>query len=102
MPPSSKSIASLAAVPRRAGTIVATIGAQVEEDIVLGRLHPRQRLVEQDLAERFSTHRAVIRQVLADLDRKGLVERVPNRGATVKDLLPIDVCLLYTSDAADE
>jgi DNA-binding GntR family transcriptional regulator len=95
LPPSSKSIASLAAIPRRAGTIVATIGAQVEEDIVLGRLHPRQRLVEQDLAERFSTHRAVIRQVLADLDRKGLVERIPNRGATVKDLLPVDVKQIY-------
>ena len=33
--------------------------------------------------------------MLADLDRKGLVERIPNRGATVKDLLPVDVKQIY-------
>ncbi|MCL1477119.1 MAG: hypothetical protein MH219_05955 [Marinobacter sp.] len=29
------------------------IVAAVEEDIVLGRLHPKERLVEEDLTERF-------------------------------------------------
>jgi DNA-binding GntR family transcriptional regulator len=90
-----KKIARPTAPSRGAAATVATIEAQVEEDIVLGRFHPRQRLVEQDLAERFHTHRAVVRQVLASLDRKGLVERVPNRGATVKDLLPVDVEQIY-------
>jgi DNA-binding GntR family transcriptional regulator len=95
LPARPKSLVSPAAPSRGAGAIVAAIEAQVEEDIVLGRFHPRQRLVEQDLAERFYTHRAIVRQVLANLDRKGLVERVPNRGATVKDLLPVDVEQIY-------
>ena len=95
MPTRSKKTASPKAPLRGAGAIIATTQAQIEEDIVLGRFHPRQRLVEQDLAQRFYTHRAVIRQVLANLDRKGLVERVPNRGATVKDLLPVDVEQIY-------
>lgn len=72
-----------------------TIAAQLEEDIVLGRLQPRERLVEQDLADRFDTHRAAVRQALFDLDKKGLIERVPNRGALVRDLSPDDVRQIY-------
>lgn len=71
------------------------ISARLEEDIVLGRLQPRERLVEQDLADRFATHRAAVRQALFDLDKKGLVERVPNRGALVRDLSPDDVRQIY-------
>jgi len=71
------------------------ISARLEEDIVLGRLQPRERLVEQDLADRFATHRAAVRQALFDLDKKGLIERVPNRGAVVRDLTPDDVRQIY-------
>ena len=94
MPSRSKHSAT-ATAPRGVGATVATVTAQLEEDIVLGRFHPRQRLVEQDLAERFRTHRAVIREVLANLDRKGLIERIPNRGAAVRDLLPAEVAQIY-------
>ena len=73
----------------RAG--VSAIAAQLEEDIVLGRLQPRERLIEQDLAIRFETHRAAVRQALFDLDKKGLIVRVPNRGALVRDLSPDEV-----------
>lgn len=58
--------------------------AMLEEDIVLGRLHPRERLVEEELILRFGAKRHVVRAVLAELERMGLVERQPNRGAWVK------------------
>ncbi len=74
---------------------VGAISARLEEDIVLGRLQPRERLIEQDLADRFGTHRAAVRQALFDLDKKGLIERVPNRGALVRDLSPDDVRQIY-------
>lgn len=74
---------------------VAAIAMQLEEDIVLGRLHPRERLVEQELAERFGTHRAAVRQALFELDAKGIIERIPNRGAIVRDLSPEDVQQIY-------
>src|SRR6266849_7758352 len=80
-------------LPSSAG--VGAISAQLEEDIVLGRLRPRERLVEQDLANRFGTHRAAVRQALFDLDKKGLIQRVPNRGALVRDLSPDDVRQIY-------
>ncbi len=60
------------------------IAAQLEEDIVLGRLQPRERLIEEDLSERFAVKRHIVRQAIIDLERLGLVERVRNRGAVVR------------------
>src|SRR5258708_37944469 len=74
---------------------VSVISARLEEDIVLGRLQPRERLVEQDLADRFGTHRAAVRQALFDLDKKGLINRVPNAGALVRSLSPHPVPRTY-------
>src|SRR5258708_31857037 len=84
-----------ASARRSSGARASTITAELEEDIVLGRLQPRERLVEQDLADRFGTHRAAVRQALFDLDKKGLIERVPNRRALVRHLSPHDVRQIY-------
>ena len=54
------------------------IARSIEEDIVLGRRQPRERLVEQDLCELFQTHRGDVRLALFELEKKGLVERIPN------------------------
>jgi len=56
----------------------------LEEEIVLGVLHPRERLVEDELLGRFQLKRHVVRQVLGELERMGLVERKRNVGAVVK------------------
>src|SRR4051794_17053781 len=61
---------------------------KLEEDIVLGRRHPRERLVEQDLCADFDTHRGDVRLALFELEKMGIVERIPNRGAIVRDLKP--------------
>ncbi len=69
--------------------------SMLEEDIVLGRLHPRERLVEDDLMRRFSIKRHVIRQALSDLEQMAVVERVPNRGAMVRAYAAEDIQQLY-------
>jgi DNA-binding GntR family transcriptional regulator len=71
------------------------IATRLEEDIVLGRRHPRERLVEQDLCNRFNTHRADVRLALFELEKKGIVQRIPNRGAIVRDLTPREVMEIY-------
>jgi DNA-binding GntR family transcriptional regulator len=71
------------------------IATSLEEDIVLGRRHPRERLIEQDLCERFNTHRGDVRLALFELERKGIIERIPNRGAVVRDLTPKEVTEIY-------
>jgi DNA-binding GntR family transcriptional regulator len=74
---------------------VTDVVERIEEDIVLGRLHPRERLIEDDLMERFAAKRHVIRQALLDLERMGIVERVPNRGAQVRSYTAKAVEQLY-------
>lgn len=69
--------------------------AQLEEDIALGRLRPRERLVEDDLIQRFKTKRHIVREALIQLERMGVVVRRRNRGATVRDLNPNEVEQIY-------
>lgn len=71
------------------------IVARLEEDIALGRILPRERLIEDELSLRFGANRHVIRQVLMDLETMGLVARQKNKGATVRDLTPEDVTHIY-------
>src|ERR1700733_7790771 len=76
-------------------TMADIIATGLEEDIVLGRRHPRERLIEQDLCDRFNTHRGDVRLALFDLEKKGIVQRIPNRGAIVLDLTPKEVIEIY-------
>src|SRR5579872_647263 len=71
------------------------IAKRIEEDIVLGRRQPRERLIEQDLGDLFRTHRGDVRLALFELEKKGLVERIPNRGAVVRGLTPKEVREIY-------
>jgi DNA-binding GntR family transcriptional regulator len=75
--------------------LVNVIATSLEEDIVLGRRHPRERLIEQELCDRFNTHRGDVRLALFELEKKGIVSRIPNRGAIVRDLTPKDVLDIY-------
>ena len=76
------------------GAVQAAVAA-LEEDIVFGRLHPRERLTEDDLMARFSMKRHVVRQVLADLELLGVVEKKRNVGAVVRAFSAREVMELY-------
>jgi DNA-binding GntR family transcriptional regulator len=67
----------------------------LEEDIAFGYMHPRERLVEDELRARFGLKRHVVRQVLAELEQMGLVERKKNIGALVKSYSVKEVIDLY-------
>lgn len=69
--------------------------AALQEDIVLGRLAPGARLVEEEIADRLNTKRHVLRQAFVELERFGLIERKRNRGASVRQLSPEDVDQIY-------
>jgi DNA-binding GntR family transcriptional regulator len=71
------------------------IVSAMQHDIVFGRLKPRERLVEEELSERFAVGRHVIRAALEELDRAGLVQRRQNRGAVVSDYSAEEVDELY-------
>jgi DNA-binding GntR family transcriptional regulator len=73
------------------------IVAMLEEEIALGKIGPRERLVEEELAQRFDVKRHVARQALADLESMGLVVRQPHRGAAVRDYGVAEIEQLYTA-----
>jgi DNA-binding GntR family transcriptional regulator len=67
----------------------------LEEDIVFSVFHPKERLTEEDLMLRFNAKRHVVRDALSQLDAMGLVVRVPNRGAFVRELTAEEVVEIY-------
>jgi DNA-binding GntR family transcriptional regulator len=58
--------------------------AGLRDEIANGRLLPNERLIEEDLAERFRTNRTSVRAALVRLEADGLVVRERNRGARVR------------------
>ncbi|RCW71692.1 GntR family transcriptional regulator [Pseudorhodoferax soli] len=93
-PDSDANTAAVDAAPPPANDLAAIV-ATLEEDIVFGRLHPRERLVEDELIERFGAKRHVVREALATLDRMGLLERRKNIGALVRHFSAQEVAQLY-------
>ncbi len=67
----------------------------LEVDIVLGRLYPRERLVEEQLAKRFDTTRHVVRQALSELEMAGLLVHEANKGTSVCEYSADEVNQLY-------
>lgn len=80
---------------RDVAAVVQEVVGALEEEIVLGILHPRERLVEDDLMSRFAVKRHVVRNALAELETQGLVQRKRNSGAQVRALTGKEVVELY-------
>jgi GntR family transcriptional regulator, rspAB operon transcriptional repressor len=64
-------------------TTVRGIHTQIRQDIVTLRLLPGARLSENELALRFGTSRAPVREALIRLVEEGLIEVQPQRGSFV-------------------
>jgi DNA-binding GntR family transcriptional regulator len=58
----------------------------LRERIARHDLAPGAKLLEQDLAGEFGVSRARIREAIGALQQRGLVKRIPNRGAVVERL----------------
>jgi DNA-binding GntR family transcriptional regulator len=68
----------------------------LEEQIVLGWLMPRERLLEEKLSTHFACKKHVIREAIFELERMGLVEHIANKGATVRLLSPEEIRQIYS------
>lgn len=84
---------------RRAGSAarpgVSEILNALRERIVNQEIPPGAKLREQDLAREFKVPRTRIREVFGALEQRGLINRIPNRGAVVARLDLSQVFDLY-------
>ncbi len=67
----------------RAPSLVELVTDHLRGDILSGALEPGERLVEEQLTQRFQISRAPLREALRLLVEQGLVEHLPRRGARV-------------------
>ncbi|MGH6620875.1 MAG: GntR family transcriptional regulator [Alphaproteobacteria bacterium] len=81
--------------PRRSAIGGVDIFGILRERISSHALPPGSRLREQDLASEFDVSRARIREAFGALEQRGLIERIPNRGAVVVRLDPRQMYDLY-------
>jgi DNA-binding GntR family transcriptional regulator len=62
------------------------IAAELRQEILRGRVAPGAALRQEAIAKRFAVSRIPVREALRALERDGLVEVHPNRGAYVVEL----------------
>lgn len=73
----------------------ADVLAVLRDRIASQDLAPGSKLREYELAEEFDVSRARIREIFTTLEQRGLIERIPNRGAVVMRLEPQQVFEIY-------
>jgi len=67
----------------------------IKSDIIVGRLRPREHLIEEEIRVSFDASRHVVRTAFVTLERMGLIVRRPNRGAIVRDFSVRQIEHLY-------
>lgn len=69
--------------------------AKIRSDILIEKLPPGVKLVEQDISAHYGISRTPVREALQQLKAEGLIEIIPNRGAFVIGLTRGDLCDLF-------
>ncbi|MDT4915181.1 MAG: hypothetical protein QOC66_4309 [Pseudonocardiales bacterium] len=82
--------------PTRRMRLAEDVADKVRAAILHGQFSPGQHLREDELATRLQVSRGPIREAFAVLEREGLVDVTPHRGATVVQLTPADLTDVYS------
>jgi len=75
----------------RSGELLSTLRSRIARQ----EIPPGAKLREQEVAEEFDVPRTLIREVFSALEQRGLIERIPNRGALVTRLDMAQIVDLY-------
>lgn len=68
----------------------------LEMDILIGVYKPRERLIESEMLEKYGVTRNAVRNMFKELQIKGLIKHIPNRGVLVAELDTKEANELYS------
>ncbi len=77
-------------------SISEAIVAQITENILSGGLPGGAELTQEELADTFGVSRMPVRDALASLEKRGLVERLPNRHIRVSRITPDHMLQIFS------
>ena len=80
----------------RPPTLVEAVTESLRKEILQGHFLPGTALPEVEMSKSLSVSRGTVREALLHLDREGLVDVIPHRGAFVAVLEPAKVKEIYT------
>src|SRR5271170_6322569 len=71
------------------------VEAHLRKAIFAGKLRPRQRIIEGDLADELGVSRGPVREALLRLERDGLVVTTSRRGTFIRDIAPAEIGVIF-------
>jgi DNA-binding GntR family transcriptional regulator len=80
---------------RNSSDLVNEIVDHIEIGILFGEYKPREHLIQDQLAEKYSAERNIVRAALKKLEEKSVIEHFPNRGSRVKEFTAKNAKDLY-------
>ena len=72
------------------------VEAFIRNAIYQGRLKPRERLIEDDIARQLGCSRGPVREAVLRLERDGMIRITPRRGTVIRDISPGEVEVLFS------
>jgi DNA-binding GntR family transcriptional regulator len=71
------------------------VEAHLRKAIHAGKLRPRQRIIEEDLARELQVSRGPVREALRRLERDGLVVTTSRRGTFIRDISLAEIGVIF-------
>lgn len=76
-------------------TLQEKVATSIREAIITGALKTGERLIQDEIATKLGVSRMPVREALKELEREGLVEMLPHKGAQVIGITKEDIEELY-------
>jgi len=86
---------SASAKPDRGITASKRVETHLRKAIHAGKLRPRQRIIEEDLAKELEVSRGPVREALLRLERDGLVVTTSRRGTFIRDISLAEIEVIF-------
>ncbi len=82
--------------PRPPESTSQKVEAFIRKAIYEGRLKPRERIIEDDLARLLGCSRGPVREAVLRLERDGMIVIIPRRGTFIRDISPDEIEVVYS------